>query len=158
DLELIRWGWLFARSCRVAHLRRAAPLLRDLCLAGRALFVELAEKTGNSFELHTEGLLNLCQTEKGLEEEAQGLGRVANELGIEARVLNAPETAAMEPGARLDIAGSVYFPIDAHLTPRKLIPTLTALLTEQGVKFHWNRRVVGWQVEAGRITSVTTTA
>src|SRR5262249_2867088 len=113
---------------------------------------------GNSFELHTEGLLNLCQTEKGLEEEAQGLGRVANELGIEARVLNAPETAAMEPGARLDIAGSVYFPIDAHLTPRKLIPTLTALLTEQGVKFHWNRRVVGWQVEAGRITSVTTTA
>ena len=62
DPELIRWGWLFARHCTLAHTRRAAPLLRDLCLAGRELFVDLANKTGNVFELRTEGLLNLCKT------------------------------------------------------------------------------------------------
>ena len=158
DLDLLRWSWLFARSCTVAHMRRAAPVLRDLCLASRQLFVELAEKTGNAFELRTEGLLNLCKTEEGLAHEAGLLGRIANELGIEARVLNAKETAEMESGARLDVVGSIYFPIDAHLTPAKLVATLIALLKEQGVNFHWNTSVVGWKAASGRVTSVSTTA
>jgi D-amino-acid dehydrogenase len=73
DLDLIRWGWLFARSCTPAHTCRAAPVLRDLCLTSRKLFLELAEQTGNVFELRTVGLLNLCKTRKGLEHEARGL-------------------------------------------------------------------------------------
>ena len=158
DPGLIRWGWLFARHCTPAHTRRAAPLLRDLCLAGRELFVDLANKTGNAFELRTEGLLNLCKTAESLEHEARALGRVANEVGMEARVLDAKETAAMEPGARLDVAGSIYFPIDAHLIPGKFIATLIALLHERGVKFHWKTRVDGWRVEAGRVTAAFTSA
>src|SRR5215471_4527324 len=93
DRELIRWGWLFARSCTVGHTRQAAPALRDLCLASRTLFVELAEQTGNPFELRTAGLLNLCKTEQGLQHEARFLARVANEVGLETRVLNRSETA-----------------------------------------------------------------
>jgi len=158
DLELLRWGWLFARSCSVAHLRRAAPLLRDLCLAGRQLFVELAEQTGNAFELRTEGLLNLCKTQEGLEHEADTLARVANDVGIEARMLGAEETAAMEPNVRLDAAGAIYFPIDAHLTPGRLMATLIALLTRQGVKLLWNTKLLGWRTEAGRVSGVSTTA
>jgi D-amino-acid dehydrogenase len=158
DPELIRWSWLFARSCTRAHTQRAAPALRDLCLAARQLFVRLAEQTGNAFELRTEGLLNLCKTEEGLEHETQGLARVANELGMEARVLNAQETAALEPGAPMEIAGSIYFPIDAHLTPSKLMPALVALLKQEGVKLQWNTNVQGWRTAAGRITAVSTTA
>ena len=157
DPGLIRWGWLFARNCTAKHTRRAAPVLRDLCLAGRQLFVELAEATGNTFELRTEGLLNLYKTPEALEHEMQGLGRLANELGVEARTLDPRQTAEMEPGARLDVAGSIYFPIDAHLTPRKLIPTLVALLKQKRVKFHWDTSVRGWSSVAGRITSVSTT-
>jgi D-amino-acid dehydrogenase len=155
---LIRWGWLFARSCSLAHLRRAAPLLRDLCLAGRQLFVELAAQTGNAFELRTEGLLNLCQTQKGLDHEAHFLARVANEIGIEAQILGVRETVAMEPNVRLDVAGSIYFPIDAHLTPRKLMASLIALLTSQGIKLLWKTKLLGWRAEEGRVTSVSTTA
>jgi D-amino-acid dehydrogenase len=158
DLDLLRWGYLFARSCSVTHLQRAAPVLRDLCLAGRQLFVELAEETGNPFELRTEGLLNLCKTEQGLEHEAQTLARVAQEVGIEARMLDARETAALEPAVRLDVAGSIYFPIDAHLTPRKLMAALVARLTKEGVKLSWNTKLLGWRTEAGRIMSVSTTA
>ena len=158
DPELIRWGWLFARSCTREHTQRAAPVLRDLCLAGRQLFVELAEQTGNAFELRTEGLLNLCKTPEALDHEAHGLARLANELGVEARVLDAKQTAEMEPGARLDVAGSVYFPIDAHLTPSKFIPALVALLKEQSVEFLWNTSVNGWHAEAGRVTGVSTSA
>ncbi len=158
DGDLMRWGWLFARACTAEHTRRAAPVLRDLCLGGRALFVELADITGNSFELKTEGLLNLCQTQEGLDHETHGLAAIANELGVEARVLNAAQTAALEPGVKMNIVGSVYFPIDAHLSPRLFIPALTALLKEMGVRFQWNTSVYGWRAEGGRVSGVSTTA
>lgn len=158
DSDLMRWGWLFARHCTEEHRRRSAPVLRDLCLGGRRLFVELADITGNAFELKTEGLLNLCQTQEGLDHEAHGLAAIANELGIEAQVLNAQQTAALEPGAKLAVAGSVYFPIDAHVTPRRLMPALTGLLKEMGVKFSWNTSIYGWRAERGRIAGVSTTS
>lgn len=158
DSDLMRWGWLFARHCTAEHTRRAAPVLRDLSLGGRKLFLELADITGHAFELQTEGLLNLCKTQATLDHEAHGLAAIANDLGVEARVLNARQTAALEPGTRLDIAGSVYFPIDAHISPRKFIPALTALLQEMGVQFRWSTTVYGWQSDAGRLTAVHTTA
>jgi len=158
DSDLMRWGWLFARACTSAHTRRAAPVLRDLCLGGRRLFVELSDITGHAFELKTEGLLNLCQTQRGLDHEAHGLARLAQELGIEARVLDARQTAAVEPGARLDVAGSVYFPVDAHLSPRKFMPALTSLLQEMGVKFLCSTTLYGWRTAGGRIAGAQTTA
>ena len=158
DSDLMRWGWLFARACTESHTRRAAPVLRDLCLGGRKLFVELADITGNSFELKTEGLLNLCQTQECLDHETHGLAAIARELGIEAQVLDAAQTAALEPGTKLAVVGSVYFPIDAHITPRRLMPALTALLKEMGVKFSWNSSIYGWRTGGGRITGISTTA
>ena len=158
DGDLMRWGWLFARACTESHTRRAAPVLRDLCLGGRKLFVELADITGNSFELKTEGLLNLCQTQECLDHETHGLAAIARELGIEAQVLDAAQTAALEPGTKLAVVGSVYFPIDAHITPRRLMPALTALLKEMGVKFSWNSSIYGWRTGGGRITGISTTA
>ena len=158
DGDLMRWGWLFARACTERHVRRSAPVLRDLCLGSRKLYVELADITGNSFELKTEGLLNLCQTQECLDHETHGLAALANELGIEAQVLDAAQTAALEPGARLAVVGSVYFPIDAHITPRRLMAALPALLKDMGVKFSSNTSIYGWRTEGGRIAGVSTTA
>ena len=56
------------------------------------------------------------------------------------------------------MAGLIYFPIDAHLIPEKFVATLIALLNARGVRFCWNTSVSGWRVEAGRVTSVSTTA
>ena len=158
DGELLRWGWLFAQHCTRSHMRRAAPVLRDLCLAGRKLFVEFSDITEDAFELKTEGLMNLCKTQEALDHEAHGLAALANELGVEARVLNAAQTGALEPGTKISVAGSVYFPLDAHLTPRKFMPALTGLLKEMGVKFYWNTSVYGWRAEGGRIAAVHSTA
>lgn len=158
DADLMRWGWLFSRSCTPEHTRRAAPVLRDLCLGGRKLFVDLAKETGDAFELRKEGLLNLCKTQEGLDHEAHGLAALANELGVEAKVLDAKQTAELEPGARMDVAGSVYFPIDAHLTPRKFMPVLIDLLKRAGVTFRWETEVTGWRTEGGRVAAVETTS
>jgi len=158
DSDLMRWSWLFWRACNAGQVGRAAPILRDLCLASRALFEELDDVAGHVFELKKEGLLNLCKTQQGLDHEAHGLARIANELGVEAKVLDARQTAALEPGTKLDIAGSVYFPIDAHLTPWRFAQSLTELLQEMGVHFQWSTTVFGWRESEGRIAMVQTTA
>lgn len=158
DSDLMRWGWLFARHCTEEHRRRSAPVLRDLCLGGRKLFLELSEITGDAFELKTAGLLNACQTQETLDKYSVGLAALCNEVGIEAKVLNAQQTAAVEPGAKLNIAGAIFFPIDAHVSPRLFVPALTGLLKEMGVKFLWNTSVYGWRAESGLINGVSTTA
>jgi len=158
DPELMRWGWLFAKSCTPEHRLRAAPVLAQHCLESRKLFVELAAQTGNSFEFETQGLFNLCQTPEKLAAYEKGLAALANSVGVEAKILTPAQVAALEPGARMDIAGAVYFPIDAHISPRKFIPALVALLKQQGVKFHWATSVYGWRSEGGRVTGVSTSA
>jgi D-amino-acid dehydrogenase len=157
DSDLIRWGWLFSRHCTEEHRRRSAPILRDLCLESRALFLELSDITGDNFELKQEGLLNLCQKQETLDKYSKGLAALCNELGVEARTLNAQETAVLEPGAKLQVAGAIYFPIDAHVSPRLFVPAMVALLKEMGVQFAWNTSVYGWRAEAGRIVGVSTT-
>jgi D-amino-acid dehydrogenase len=158
DPELMRWGWLFARNCTPEHRLRAAPVLAQHCLESRKLFVELAEKTGNSFEFEAQGLFNLCKTPETVAKYEKGLAALANSVGVEAKILTPQQVAQLEPGARMDIAGAVYFPIDAHISPRKFIPALVALLKQQGVKFHWGTSVYGWRSEGGRITGVSTSA
>jgi D-amino-acid dehydrogenase len=156
DAELFRWGWHFMRSCNDRNVARGAPVLAQLCLRSRELFCELAEATKNEFQLEKHGVMNVCKTQAMLDHEAHGLAKLANELGVEARVLNAREAAAMEPGAKLDIIGAVYFPPDAHLTPRLFTATLTRLLREAGVTFRFNTPVAGWRLAGDRVAAAVT--
>lgn len=155
--DLIDWGLKFWRASTPDHVRRAAPLLRDLNLLSRAGYSELAGEIGD-FGLTQAGLLMLCKTEAALHEEAE-LAKRANALGVPAEVLSAEETAKLDPQVRMDVAGAVYFPQDSHLAPRTLIARLTEALQKNGVTFHWNTEVTGWETEPGRnITGLKTTA
>ena len=118
----------------------------------------MAAELGDACEFRTEGLFNLCLTAETLDKYANGLAALANSVGVEARVLDARQVAALEPGARMDIAGAIYFPIDAHLSPRKLIPALVASLRREGVTFRWGTPVRGWKVEGGRVAALATDA
>ncbi len=148
DLDFFRWGRLFARSCSPQNVERCAPVLRDLCLESRKLFVAFSKESGDVFEFSENGLMNICRTSETLEKYAGGLARLANELGVEARVLDAKQTAAVEPGVRMDIAGAIFFPIDAHVTPRLFIPELVKQLKALKVDFRWETEITGW-VEGG---------
>jgi D-amino-acid dehydrogenase len=158
DTDLMRWGWHFWRASNRRRVARSAPVLRDLCLLARQLYEELDDLTGDRSEFRKDGLLNLCQTQAGFDHEVHGLARLANELGVEAQVLDAKQTAALNPGVKLNITGSVYFPIDAHLTPAKFCAALTELLKEMGVRFQWSTTIFGWRQEGRRIMAAHTTA
>src|SRR5512137_182334 len=71
SLDLIDWGVKFWRAATPEHVRRAAPLLRDLSIASHRAFEELAALPGSDFGLVRKGLLMLCNTPHGLDEEAR---------------------------------------------------------------------------------------
>lgn len=154
--ELLSWGWKFYLAANPTHVARAAPLLRDLHLASRACFEELASQTRNDFGLVQKGLLMLCKTARALEEEAK-VAEQACQLGMPAEVLDARQTAELEPQVCMDIVGAVYFPKDCHLSPERFLASLTRQLEQAGVQFVWGTEATGWRVNGSRIDAVCTT-
>lgn len=153
--ELLRWAWHFWRAATSARVAQAAPLLRDLSLQSRALFEELAAECDNEFELTQRGLLMLCKTQHTLDDEAKMAGR-ARALGLQASVLDAKQTAALDPGITMDIAGAVHFPQDCHLIPQQFMRTLRRLCAEAGVTLLANTTVTGFDSDSSTIRHVLT--
>jgi D-amino-acid dehydrogenase len=153
DAGLIGWGIKFWRAANAEHVRRSAPLIRDLSFASRACFEELAALPDVDFGLVKKGLLMLCQSQHTLQEEA-GTAEKARALGIPAEVLDAKQTAALDPGARMDIAGSIYFPRDCHLSPDRLMAVFQAQLEQLGARFIWEKEVTDLKTEGGRVRAV----
>jgi D-amino-acid dehydrogenase len=154
--DLWSWCWRFWRSANAGHVERSAPLLRDLHLASRACYEEWAEQSHNAFGLEKRGLLLLCKTAHGLEEEAKAAEH-ADRLGIRVEVLDATLAAALEPSLRMNVVGAVYYPQDCQLSPNRLMSWLGQDVEEQGVQVHWQTEVLGWRIEHQRIEMVHTT-
>lgn len=154
DAELVGWGWKFMRAATRAHVERCAPLIRDLSLASRKLFIDW-QASGHDIGLVTDGLIMLCRTEHGLEEEAAAAAK-ARELGIPAEVLDAGELAAAEPGVTMSAVGGVLYPKDAHLSPEKYMATLERTLREEGCEFVWEAEARGWRKEGHRLAALDT--
>jgi D-amino-acid dehydrogenase len=157
DPELLDWGLKFWRASTVEHVSRSAPLLRDLHLASRSCFEDLAAKWNNDFEFVTKGLLMLCQSESMLEEEGRAALR-ARELGIPAEVLDARQTAALDPAVRMNVAGSVYFPKDCHLSPARFMSRLRHELEQRGAHLVYDAEISNWQIRDDKIKAVISPA
>ncbi|MEO0017638.1 MAG: hypothetical protein RLZZ522_921, partial [Verrucomicrobiota bacterium] len=122
DLDLARWGLLFIKSATAAHVARCGPLLRDLHLASREGYQDLAAQ-GEDFGLVSKGLLMLCKKTHTLDEEA-AMAEKARTLGVPAEVLDAAATARLDPGITMAIAGAVHYPRDCHLSPERYLAVL----------------------------------
>lgn len=155
DGDLISWGLKFWRAANPQHVERCAPLLRDLSFASRECFEELAALPGVDFGLVKRGLLMLCKTQHGLDDETKFAAR-ANALGVPAQVLDAKQTAALDPGARMDIAGSVLFSKDCHLVPDRFLAAIEAESKKLGVEFVFNAPATGLKRVGPRIAKVVT--
>ncbi len=154
--NLIGWGWRFARHATKRHVDQSAPLLRDLHLASRNCFEELADASGNDFQLVKKGLLMLCKSAAAFEEEAR-VAEMGRRLGIPSEALTPAQAAALDPDFPIDVAGAVYFPEDCHLPPALLMSSLTRRIKASGVQTAWETTATDWGVSGGRITAVRTT-
>ena len=155
DADLLSWGFKFWRASNARQVERAAPLLRDFSLASRAAFEAIAARPGVDFGLVKRGLIMLCKTSHAFDDEAR-LAERARALGIPAEVLDARQTAALDPGVTMDVVGSVHFPRDCHLTPDRFLATLQAEAQQAGATFLWDTEVTGWRTSGGRIDALLT--
>ncbi|MCX7865695.1 MAG: FAD-dependent oxidoreductase [Limisphaera sp.] len=153
DPGLWGWAWRFWRAATRAHVERAAPVLRDLLLAGRQAFEQLAANAGPELGLEKKGLLMLCATGHGLEEEAKAAAQ-ARQLGMPAEVLDAEQVRRMNPDLQLQIVGAAFYPMDCHLKPERFMSTLQRMSGEAGARFLWQAEVQDWVVQANRIQGV----
>jgi D-amino-acid dehydrogenase len=153
DLELLKWAFKFWQASSQPHVDRCAPVLRDLNVASRNCYEELAVELEDSFALTKRGLLMLCKEKSTLEREAKHAAR-ANEIGVQAEVLNEAETAKKDPNIEMSICGSVYFPNDCHLTPGRLMESLAKKCIEMGVQFRWQTEVQALERQGNCITGV----
>lgn len=156
DKRLFKWGWKFQQSSTEKHVEESGPILRDLLLANRELLIQIEEDEKLDFGFKKNGLLNLCKTQKCLDEESE-VAEKANALGIPASVLSAEETRKMEPGLDMDIIGSTYFPMDCHLHPGSLLNKLKKRMQERGVTFRYHANVVGLHKSNRKAEGVVTT-
>jgi D-amino-acid dehydrogenase len=153
--DLLRWGVAFWRAANAAHVARSAPLLRDLHLASRRCFEELAASGEGDLGLVKNGLLVLCRTEHGLEEEAK-VAELSLRLGIPATICDREALAALEPDVRMEVTGAVHYPMDCHLTPARLMDTLVRAVGRGGGTVSWDTEVTGLRRSGRRVEAVQT--
>lgn len=152
DLGLMKWGWLFYRHSTERHVAASRELLRDLNLESRRLFAELT--TEEDFGLVQRGLLMLCKTAKGLHEEAE-VAATANAIGLKADVLDAKATAALDPDITMDVAGSVHFPQDCHLSPARFVASIKKRVLALGGVIEHGVNIDRIETQNGRVTAVS---
>jgi len=152
--DLMQWGLRFYLATHVQQVEPGSQLLRDMNLASRELYLQWQDK-GIDSQLVKRGLLMLCSTQHGLEEEG-AIATKARSLGIPASVLTPEETASLDPNVTYSVAGSVYYPKDCHLDPMRLMSSLRSRLESLGVKLLYREHVTGWKKTGGRIAAVCT--
>jgi len=145
---LMRWAWLFYRHANASHVEQCRQLLLDLNMQSRALFAELAGK--NDFGLQQRGLLMLCRTQQGLDEEAE-VAEMAHRIGGRAEILDARATAAKDPAITMDVTGAVWFPDDCHLNPAMFSRVMRRLVREAGGEIRHATTLEKLEVSHGRV-------
>ena len=104
------------------------------------------------------GLAHAMQDRAGAGRRSAPPPQSAQALGIPAAVLDARQTAALDPAVSMDIAGAVYFERDCHLDPARYVATLEKRLRAARVpNLIYDAEVTGWQRDGERITAVHTT-
>jgi D-amino-acid dehydrogenase len=153
--QLISWGLKFMKSANTQHVAASALPLRDINLLSRSLYTDIAQKESFSFGLERKGIIMYYKTAAVAEEEAH-LAKQANDMGLDAVVLDKTALQALEPQVKMDVLGGVHYRCDGHLYPNDLMQQLIAYLQQQQVKFLPNKEVTGVKTNGEKVTAVIT--
>ncbi len=155
NLELLQWLWKFYQSCSKEKVDQAIPVLRDYHLLSKQLYQDLAKNPELDFLYKEVGLLMLYKTAKAEEEEKE-IAELANEVGVEANILNSVEVEKLETGTSTNVLGGIYYPGDAHLNPNRLMVGLIEYLKKRGVKLRDKTSVTGFKYQNDKVEAILT--
>ena len=132
DKDFLQWAWAFKRSATKQKVAQSIPVIKDINILSRELYIAMKSSGDLDFHFEHKGLLMAYKHDKAGEQEWE-VGKKAIKLGLKVENLTAKEVKILEPKANLNIKGAVYFHSDAHMTPGGFMKNMLAYLKSQGV-------------------------
>ncbi|NER09111.1 D-amino-acid dehydrogenase [Muriicola jejuensis] len=156
DDNFLRWAWAFNRSSTRAHVEKAIPLIREINVLSKDLYIQMhgSGELGD-FHLEKKGLLMLYKTRKEGQHEKE-VARRASDEGLEVTELTRNELDRLQPGLSPEIEGAVHYLCDAHTSPNEIMDRLKMYLRVQGVVILQDEEVIGFTRKNRRITGTLT--
>lgn len=151
----IPWFLKFVKAASAEHVRRSAPTLYSLNIESKKLYSEIHSQYPKNLEWQEKGLLMTCTTSKGFKEEIE-IAKIANDLGIETKILDAGGLKNIEPDVKFNVSGAVWYECDAHIQPANYLQWLKNELKSKGVKFHFHSRLINLKTQNGKIVKAET--
>jgi len=107
---------------------------------------DLAGRTGVDLQLSQPGGLSLCLDEAELQAQADTMGKLAGDLAALGEpypyeILGANALRALCPSVGPDVVGACFCPLDGHVSPLKLLRSLTEALTSLGGELKTGQQV-----------------
>ncbi|MEX0274940.1 MAG: NAD(P)/FAD-dependent oxidoreductase, partial [Flavobacteriaceae bacterium] len=152
----VRWAWYFKKSSTHTKVARSIPLIRDINVLSRELYMDLRDSGElGTFHLERIGLLMLFQTQKSGDHEMK-TAKKAEGLGLEVSYLDRAGLQQLEPDVEIDSLGAIHYECDAHSTPPEVMARFKEYLPQRGVAIHSGEAVLDMTLENGRITKLIT--
>ena len=156
--------WLVRFALASRHWEEGARLIRRLSIDSLELHAQWGEELGTSFE--RTGTLNVYETQAGLAHEASA----AEAAGLRYELLDAEQTSALEPALIGPIVGSVRYPDEGRVDPKRFVDAVGRAAVEAGVEIRtgvevhelpeaetvvvaagvWSRELVDLPLEGGK--------
>ncbi|ABV86140.1 NAD(P)/FAD-dependent oxidoreductase [Shewanella pealeana] len=157
NIDFLKWLLSFAKKCTPQHTLASQQAILDINLKSLELYQILHQVPELDFEFHQNGLLMLCNTEQGLNDEATTVCQ-ANKLGLKAKMLTPQTLRELEPNIKLDVMGASFYPEDAHIAPYEFIMAMKNYLAAQGVEFRERTEITGFTTDTvtQKISGATT--
>jgi D-amino-acid dehydrogenase len=133
DRDLAAWLWQFRAHCTAEAAESAAVFLSDLVRRNLRLVETHAAEATRDFELRTNGLVVLYDTDDGLAGGVAAAARLA-ELGIPFEALDRERLRRLEPRVTSRIVGGILHPEDAHLDPYEYVRAVAGLAEARGAR------------------------
>ncbi|MCU4163349.1 NAD(P)/FAD-dependent oxidoreductase [Carboxylicivirga caseinilyticus] len=153
NIKNIGWFSRFLLAANKSKVKNGIPVLYQLNNESHKLYQELDKISNHKTQYQHKGLLMMCTTDKGLDEEAE-LTKIADSLNINTHVLSLSEVLEKEPRLSLDIKGAVLYESDGNVSPDSHMRWLKSYLEESGVVFHYGTATEKIMINKGRISGV----
>lgn len=155
NISQIPWFVKFMMAANNKHVKHVIPTLFRLNEESKILYREINNQHKKSSKWLENGLLMVATSGKGFQEE-MAVSKIANELGIETKILDEAELKKFEPDVNFNVAGAVWYQSDAHLQPTKHLQWLKKYLKDNGVKIHYQTRLLKLTISNGKIKQAET--
>lgn len=144
-------------SRNLGWIRKTSRAARDvpMAVASDALWAQMMQRTGTDVGYRRNGIMFVARTKAEMEGHARWLASVAH-LGLDSRLVDARDIAAMVAGGRGDWLGGIYTPSDGYAEPTLVASAIANAAIARGVTVVENCAVRTLVQAGGKVTGVVT--